>query len=338
MSYKLKHDSIDVFSKEISTAICDKFFQMNNKIDGNQLISITGSEQTNLLLVKLLFEKWQLEMDNLKSPYFDFEKEEIKTALSVFMKTLSKHIHVRRKDFEPLLTNAISSSVILHFDSSDFYENRLVIDLDNDVSISGLLELKKYLKFNSSPFFGAIKGLDRDEVTKKKLVKSIKEAYSNADLETVGVEDYLESLNAKDQIETLFEEEKVGMELEEVVEESPVEGNSKPAKTKVVANDDEMALAINEKFGGASKTLADELHDKTKKDIESSLNLNEKFMFINNLFGGDKEDFKSALIDLEASDDLEEAKSKVWKQYGSDWDFEGEEVEAFIEVLERRFS
>ena len=339
MSYKLKQDSIDIFSKEVSASICSQFFKENEKIDGNQLMSITGSKQTNLLLVKMLFDKWQLEMAKLESPYFAFEKEEVKTALAAFMKVLSKHIQVARTDFEPILSNALRVSIILHFDSKKFYQDHLVADEEFDLSVQSLNDLKKYLKFNAIPFFDLLKEVKVETITNKEIKAQIKLAYASADLEEIDAHDFLKELAVIDKFDSLFDMEPEIMEEIEVVKEAPVvQPKAKASKIKLIADEDEEMPGLNHKFEKPTSTLADVLHKKAKKDIESSLNLNDKFMFINNLFGGNKTDFKNALKDLESSSDFDDAKSKVETKYGGEWNMDGEEVQALFQVLERRFS
>lgn len=340
MSYKLKQDSIEVFSKELSAAICDKFFSKNEKIDGNQLMSITGSKQTNLLLVKALFDKWKLEMAKLESPYFAFEKEEVKIALEAFMKVLSKHIAITRVEFEPILVDAISASVEMHFDSTAFFGSRLVDGFENELSIQDLLGLKKYLKFNSNPFFETIVDIDSDQISLKEFTKLVRIAYQNAVLEQVEPEEFLNDLDASEQTDLLFDKEVevVVAEIQEIKEVVVEQLEVKPTKIKLIADEEDVVPALNHKFEKSTSTLADTLQKRAKKDIESSLNLNDKFMFIDNLFGGDKPAFQNALKDLESSSDFNDAKSKVVTKYGSEWDMDGEEVEALLQILERRFS
>jgi hypothetical protein len=339
MSYKLKQDSIDVFSKEVSAKICGEFFMENEKIDGNQLMSITGSKQTNLLLVKMLFDKWQLEMAKLESPYFAFEEEEVKTALGAFMKILSKHIQVARTDFEPILSNALIASITLHFDSKMFYQNDLVPEQESDLSVQSLNDLNKYLKFNAAPFFNLLKDIKVEKISSEELKTQIESAYSNAELKEMDAHDFLKELGVLDKIDSLFDKETEVIEEVEIVKEVPVvQPKAKPSKIKLIADEDEELPGLNHKFEKQTATLVDTLNKKAKKDLESSLNLNDKFMFINNLFGGNKSDFKNVLKDLESSDNYSDAKSKIETKYGAEWNMDGEEVQALLEVLERRFS
>ena len=324
MSYKLKHDSIAVFSKEVSNKVCDNIFQETDEIDGNRLMSITGSKQTNLLVLKALFEAWNKETDKLKSPYFDFSNADVQEALRTFMNILSRHILVKRTDLEPIIESAVNDSVFIHFDPKEYYSDRLLADLEENVSTDELMQLKKYLKVNEEPFWNELEGLGGGSISKNALERNVQEAYDKANLSPSTPERFLDELGCAEYLDSLFEKE---IEQEEELTPEP-----RPIVEEV--NGDPV---LNEKFNNSKATVADELKKKVVKDIESSLSLNEKFMFINNLFDGDKENFKNALSDIENSSGLEDAKMKVQTQYGSDWDFESEEAEAFIHVLERRF-
>ena len=58
---------------------------------------------------------------------------------------------------------------------------------------------------------------------------------------------------------------------------------------------------------------------------------------MNALFGGDQQKMSEALSDIEEASDLDSAKVKSYK-YGENWDMESDEVEAFLEFVERRFA
>ncbi len=72
------------------------------------------------------------------------------------------------------------------------------------------------------------------------------------------------------------------------------------------------------------------------KSIESSLTLNEKFMFQNNLFHGDNTKMKQAFAAIDQAESLQDALNKA-NTFNDGWDMDSEEVEAFMGVLERRF-
>ncbi len=328
MSYKLKHDSIDDFSKELAARICDRFFKDHDHANGQHMMSISGSKQTDLLLIKRLFGKWQSEIEQLESPYFDFQTDEVRDALKEFGNVLSRHINIGREHLEPLLESAIADSVYIHFDPGSFYSYRL-LEKDEEM-VDTLKELSKYLKTNAEKFFEVLGKLKKKAVSKTDLSEKLQKKYQTNDVVDFDPSDFLTELDATDMSEMIFEQiAEVREEVEEVHEVGIEE------EEELAPEIEDNGAAINEKFSQSKKTIADELKKQVVKDIESSLTLNEKFMFINGLFNGNKDEFKEALKSLELSTSYDEAKSKVENSY--DWDMETEEAEAFLEVLERRF-
>lgn len=304
MSYKLKQGTIQGFSEKAAGAICDRFYAKKKRADGSVLMKFTESEQVNAFLVQTLFEKWQQETLRLQSPYFDFDHELVKEALKTFMNKLSEHISVARQDLQPLLAEAIADTVLITFDPVAYVEKR--------TADSGRLILK-YIKTRKTSF---------------KQLKSLSDI-SLADFdEQPPIEPQAFAAALGMDTEALFEEESLSFfdwhdeeEKKEAVSES---GSSE---------------TLNDRFNPDTKleTLADKLQKGKKKRLEDSLNLNEKFMFTNALFSGDKQRMSEALADLDQTESHDEAKMKAIK-YSESWDMESEEVKAFFDLIERRFA
>ncbi len=81
--------------------------------------------------------------------------------------------------------------------------------------------------------------------------------------------------------------------------------------------------------------LADEIEKKIYADIRTSLTLNDRFRFQRDLFQGDIEQMNQTLDHLNQLNLMDEALS-----YLSDfhWNWEDESVQAFKEILEKRFN
>ena len=353
MSYKLKQESIKGFSEKAARAICDRFYSGEKRADGAALMKFTEVKQVNAFLVQSLFEKWQEETLRLQSPYFDFEHKKVKEALKLFMNKLSEHISVKQKDLEPLLAEAVEDTVLITFDPVA-YVNKVL-------ATGGSLSMK-YVKTRKGSF--------------KKLQSLSAVNASDFDAEApVKPEDFVTQFGMR--IDDLFEEESLSFfdmqddedEDEELIiaavepepevapEPEPIpsptpepvmneepEAQEEPEPQPVapaapVATENGNSETLNDRFNKPQKveTLADKLKKSQKQSIEDSLNLNEKFMFINSLFEGDKGKLSEALSDLELAENHDEAKLKAYK-YSENWDMESEEVEAFFEVIERRFA
>ena len=304
MSYKLKQGAIQGFSEKAAGAICDRFYAEKKRADGSVLMKFTGSEQVNAFLVQTLFEKWQQETLQLQSPYFDFDHELVKEALKTFMNKLSEQISVARQDLEPLLAEAIADTVLITFDPVAYVEKRAA---DSESLIL------KYIKTRKASF---------------KQLKSLS-GVSLADFDEqppVEPEAFVGSLGMD--LEALFEEESLSF-FDRHDEEEKKEAVSESGSSET----------LNDRFNPDTKpeTLADKLKKGKKKRLEDRLILNEKFMFTNALFSGDKQRMSEALADLDQAESHDEAKMKAIK-YSESWDMESEEVEAFFDLIERRFA
>lgn len=304
MSYKLKQGAIQGFSEKAASAICDQFYAEKKRADGPVLMKFTESEQVNAFLVQTLFEKWQQETLRLQSPYFNFDHEVVKEALKTFMNKLSEYISVARQDLQPLLAEAIADTVLITFDPVAYVEKR--------AADSGRLILK-YIKTRKNSFeqLKSLSGISLADFDEHPPIEP--QAFAAA----LGMD-----------TEALFEEESLSFfdwhdeeEKKEAVSES---GSSE---------------TLNDRFNPDTKleTLADKLKKCKKKHLEGSLNLNEKFMFTNALFSGDKQRMSEALADLDQAESHDEAKMKAIK-YSESWDMESEEVKAFFDLIERRFA
>jgi hypothetical protein len=74
--------------------------------------------------------------------------------------------------------------------------------------------------------------------------------------------------------------------------------------------------------------------------ITGAISLNQRFLFTNNLFGGNIQAFSHSLEELELCKDFIEAKELILKKYVPRymWDISGAEAEEFIDIVKRRFN
>ncbi len=111
------------------------------------------------------------------------------------------------------------------------------------------------------------------------------------------------------------------------------------------------AYSLNDKHLGTNSTLNDKLpvetatlqdkHSKAKIDnIRSAISLNQRFLFINNLFGGDVQTFSQALDELETCGSFASAKEQMVKKYlpKYKWNISSAEAEEFFDILKRKFN
>ncbi|HEY9117399.1 MAG TPA: hypothetical protein VIN11_06210 [Roseivirga sp.] len=329
MLYQLKQSAVDSVSQKIGQTICDKTFQNYTKIDGEQLISLTNSRQVNSFIIRSLFNQWRKEVEKLESPYFDFKHEKVQEALKNFMNVLSNHISIDRHYLQPILNQAISDTILISFEPKAYLESVLDrIEKPQDFKLQ-----IKYIKTNRELFKHLVEKVG-DFDTTASIIQSF-ESLINIQREKTEAPEFLEKLNSAELLNELFE-------IKEEPKPQPVPVET-PKVVDVVTEHKEFeeknASTLNDRFEQVSKgqTLAEKLQRKVNKSIESSLTLNEKFMFQNNLFNGDNAKMRSAFAAIDQANSLQEALDQA-NSFNDGWDMDSEEVEAFMGVLERRFA
>lgn len=332
MRYKLKHEAVREISELIGQDIIEKSFQAFDKIDGEKLISLTDSRQVNSFIIRSLFNQWRNEVERLESPYFDFNHERVKDALKAFMNVLSNHISIDRVHLAPLLNQAIEDAVLISFEPKGYLESILErIDKPQDFRLQ-----IKYIKTNRDLFKSLIDKIG--DFDTKSSIQASYDAIDTSQLEVVDALEFLQKLGADSRLDQLFEvieEPKPEPVVEEPVTELPVASDPEIISETM---DSDHQTTINDKFDPQAKgmTLAEKLQRKMNQSIEASLTLNEKFMFQNNLFGGDNAKMKEAFASVDEATDLNDALNRA-NTFNTGWDMDSEEVEAFMNVLERRF-
>lgn len=86
-------------------------------------------------------------------------------------------------------------------------------------------------------------------------------------------------------------------------------------------------------------TFIEKAQNQPIASIKEALNLNQKYYFINSLFGGDNIAFAQAIYELEQTRDMDTAMKLLQVKYAHalGWDLQSEEYIAFIDVIERKF-
>ena len=87
------------------------------------------------------------------------------------------------------------------------------------------------------------------------------------------------------------------------------------------------------------KTVAENLFRKPIKDLKAAIGINEKFLFINQLFEGNLQEYSVAIEKLNSASDLQVAKQLLATEFASryNWHNSDEHVQHFMELVERRF-
>jgi hypothetical protein len=320
MDEKISQRAVDQYSEAYANKIISVFFASKDKITGPEILDLCAIKQVNLFVLRELMNVWKVESQKLKSPYFNYQSDEVMQALQHFQNTLSNHIAISRSDFLPLLKNAVSQVLYVVLSPYDFYSATLdrrgngymaVTDLKNDI---------KYLRINQPPLEKLVQKLEEKKLT----TLSGNEAFALLD-------SILEEVNfTPEDIEPYVDQFSKVVPLEVAkLYESKAAHPPQPIAPPVVEKKPDFAAAPPPKHAGNNFQKANH--------IRNSLTINQKFMFTKILFKGDFEIFSQAIERLDALENLGQALAFLEMHYAG-WDKESDEYLEFKGVLEKRFS
>ena len=404
MSNKLNLSAVERYSKAYAAKVCDEFFAENSNIAGKEILSLTNIQQVNMLTIKALFDKWQADTQRLRSPYFDFNADEVQQALKTFMNTVSQNILVKREHFEPLLIDSVGETLVLILEPPTFYKE-LMRDLPNfKFSQENIIPLTKYLlinkevlpklaeKLNGQEFVFANQAMTwleempisaensegylalfaekvaiPEELVPSKIIpqtvdNQASKSFFDFEMPTITpqktetpppkIEPIIERVVAEPVIEEIAYVAPIVQRQEAIFDqkiESVTARVNEPTVEKITPKEQE-EVRLNEKLGGEQRTLNDQAqsnksvldyHQNARiEGITNAISLNQRFLFTNNLFGGNIQAFSHALEELELCKDFSEAKELILKKYVPRymWDITGAEAEEFIDIIKRRFN
>ena len=99
--------------------------------------------------------------------------------------------------------------------------------------------------------------------------------------------------------------------------------------------------SINDKFSSQAEkqTLADKLGQQPIQDLTKSIGLNQKFLFMNDLFEAENQKYKEAIEIINNFSDFTSANAYINENLVSqlNWDLESVSAQKFIEIVKRRF-
>ncbi len=321
MESKLNHQAIDAYSKAFAKKITQSFFQEHTHISGQEILVLCDFKQINLIVLKNLFRKWKKENAKLQSPFFNYRNDEVKKAMKDFMNALSKHIHIQKEHFEPLLKESVRDTILLAFSPYDFFSKEINQRDESRVRLADLHDLSKYIKVNDFLLDGLIKQFEKEgkqEAFNDEAFAIFNEVCANSNGEPEDIEQYL----------AIFSKV-IPLSSKEVYYEMNTEGI-----------DQAVASPINEQYKEQSdNTLANQLSNGQQQSLKKYLTLNQRFMFVNELFEGNQQSFVQALEQIDGFDTYDEASLHIRKNYveNYNWDLESEEVQEFMELVERKF-
>lgn len=357
---------IQEYADKFTVKICDAYFSQRKYMTGPEMVQLTPSIQVNFFSIKSLFEAWQQELEKMKSnPYFDYRDNAVHEALREFMNILSRSIKVERRDFEPLLKNAVVESIHLALDPVAYFEKEFAKKDPSQLN-AYLKENKKYFKWHTDLIQNII---DRAGLahTREAFLNALNQNFERLSDQLEPAEKLLETLNAVVPLELpkLLENQAVSAPvetapaLEEPVKaEAPkeevtsqAEPEDKPEPVYQASSPSSLPSAINYKVAPLEKALdplqiwskfeAEEysIMKGTIKDLADSIGINQKFMFTKALFDGNPDLLSHALKSIDQCESFADAINLLNQRYVGElnWDKNSDEVNEFLQLIFRKF-
>ena len=349
---KLDLSAIESYGHQYAKKVCDDFFNRTATINGQQILKLSNVAQVNMFVVSDLFERWKADTEVFKSPYFNFENDEVKVGLKTFMNIASRHIMVKREDFETILSSAVSRTLALLLDPSKYFDDFVRDSPEFTLTKERLAQLTKYTKINGQISKSLTERLGDEEKTYVTTALSwLNDISKNGEFENP--DKYLEMLSAT---VPLRKDNFVKSTVKKVVEDSSAMKMSQsffdidpdnedlddenvplPTVAQVQAKFDQDRTPtlklpgfdrLNDTFTddlptvndllkkeviGYQTPLSDLAFSRPIKSIVDGVSLNQKFVFIGRLFEGDINAYNKAVEDLDNCLNFGEAKNLMNK-------------------------
>lgn len=336
MESNINFNEISTYSQSFSQSVCDRFFSDKDSITGKEILTLTPVQQVNLFVIYELLSLWKEENKKLESPYFDYSAEEVQEALKKVMNTLSKNIKIENQHLYPLLEKATEKALLLIFSPYQFYKNEIDKPERGRLKVSQLQELKKYVKVNQhllNHYIDRLQQENIEEIFNDDAIRMFDEVCEDIQESPDDFESYIPMFSEILPLDiNLFYHEPDEDSLDDdQFEETHFEEGNEESEPEI--------HNLNESWHKDVETLAD-IHEKRQIDgIKKNITINQRFMFVNELFEGNADEFESVVSFLDNCDKKTDAMGFIQLNCieGKGWDKDTEEVQEFIQIVSKRF-
>ena len=347
---KLNKNEAVQYSKSFASIVVDGFFLDQMGISGQEIVTLTPVKQVNFFVLKNLFEQWQEETRKFKSPYFNYKTTEVNQALKNLVNVLSKNILIAEKDFRPLLENAVLETLELLYDPMGYFNSRK----ENLIASSQLKSDLKYYKIYKSLF----EQIANSSSLKNELGEILESFSPSEEEQQAQISAFAQILELKSGLvaskTSLVEEVALPsddlfasvQDEDEIIEEFEPEERSAVSIENGIANLNEKFAeqdikTLNQKYEEIEKkkSIAEEHEDKKVDSLSSSISINQRYMFISDLFDGNEGDYNKAIQTVDNAVTFDESVELLVQNYSRkySWDMNSEEVKNLLKIVFKRF-
>lgn len=338
MEGNINHELIAAYSKESSEKLMQDYIRKSSTIKGEDILRFCDIPQVNFFILKILFEKWKTEFDQLKSPYFNYKSQEVLLAAKKFMNVLSKNILIEKQDFRALLEQAMYKTVLLIFSPYEYYLQEINKPVFSQISLIDLTDIQKYIKINGQllqAYIDRFKADGIEAVFNDDAVRIFDEVCENIKSSPDDFEAYHEQLNKISPLDINALYSPSPDDASGYIDDEP-SSDTETQSLKVIAHQ----KTLLDTFGAEKKESLIDIHErKPLEGIRKSITINQRFMFEKDLFKGDKDEFEMVINYLDNCKSKKEAFDFINENYTTkkNWDKTKVEVSEFFEIVHRRF-
>nr|WKN40015.1 hypothetical protein K4G66_15080 [Tunicatimonas sp. TK19036] len=349
MESKLNQQVTEQYSEQFTERVLASAYEQHNKLDGRTILELTPVRQVNLFVIKALFDQWQVEINKLRSPYFDYETEDVQQALNDFINTLSQHISVDQEHLQPLVKTAVNDTLQLICAPYEYLHQQLAQFPANHIREEDLITWLKYVKINRAlleAFAERFKQESSFAVERSRALELLRKAHESSSEIPEDVQSYLDMFSevlsvSADQLyvstsaqETTQEETASAPEIIERAEVDDDEEKEQAAPSLRTLND-----YLSEK-SPASTTLSDIQKKHKIASIREHIGVNQRYMFIRELFNNNPQEYQQAISELDQRQTYVEAFNFLRHEYAQKyrWKMDSEEVVELLEIVSKRYN
>lgn len=342
MESKLNLIAIQDYSEDLTGIFLNELKGQKSHFSGKDILSLNEVKQVNLFILKEIFFSWKAQNIQMRSPYFDFDNKEVSASLEDFMNLLSRHIKVPFELMHGLYSLAIRDTILFYL-VPDYFLVHFINELNDEMlNRETLNQYKTYLDLNRKMYENFLAKIDTEKIdisNKEKLGELIHSI--SFDAEEKEIFDYFSSKKNLD-IELFLKIEETEESEVKPKAESFKEGKSYQFDNEQIVNEKYKSESgiLNDKLKGEkSSSLLDNMQKQKINNISKSISLNQRFVFIKELFGGNLDNYDKALNTLDSFNSWEEANQFIEEELAPEynWDISKESVAEFNEIIERKY-
>ncbi len=215
------------------------------------------------------------------------------------------------------------SEGIKKLEKGDLKPDQITLLLEDARSLHERLAVLQYMSYE--------KELEENKIKSKKVIKGQEEKNQDKTIQlNFGSNEEVESKDKQINLLDAIDEEIV-----------KTDSKDKEASSENEQKNFSSSGSVNEKFAQKTSQLsiADRLGKQPISDLSKAIGINEKFLFINDLFKGENTDYNSVIKELNAFNSFEEAQNHIQTvlQPKYQWKLKNSSEKKFIKFIERRY-